>query len=286
MKIPYYRVNAFTDSWSGGNPAGVCLLEQWLADDDLLAISKEIDLSETAFFVARKDRFELRWFTPKIEMDLCGHATLGTGAILLAASGAQGGSMSFHTKSGLLTVTQRPKGWFELELPSRKASPTHAPQNLVLGLDVELKEVRLSRDYLAVVESEEILQEIQPKYERLNELPALGVIVTAPGKDVDFVSRFFAPRVGILEDPVTGSAHCSLVPYWSKRLQKTTLTARQISPRGGELRCEDRGERVALLGRSLLTFEGHLFYEPQRPLPSSVSSALLPVVFLDPSATS
>lgn len=257
MKIPYYEVSAFTSDPFGGNPAGVCPLESWLDDARLQKIAANNNLAETAFHVPRGADFELRWFTPATEVDLCGHATLGTAFVLFHQRGFSGTEICFHSRSGVLRVAREGEV-LTLDFPSRTAVPCPAPEALLLGLGAKPTEVLKSRDYLAVFASESEVRALKPDFTALQKLDCLGVIVTAPGVDRDFVSRFFAPAAGINEDPVTGSAHCTLIPYWAQRLGKTKLLARQVSQRGGELFCELAGDRVRIGGQAVLYGHGHL----------------------------
>lgn len=251
MRIPYFQVDAFTDRVFGGNPAGVCLLEQWLPDDVLKKIAGENNLSETAFVTPRGDEFELRWFTPTREVDLCGHATLASAFVLFEEQKTAGKEIRFHTQVGVLSAV-RDEAAVVLDFPAWQAEKTGVPAALADGLGWIPREVHKTRDYLAVFGDAGEIEGLTPEMTQLAKLDCLGVIVTAPGRDCDFVSRFFAPGAGIPEDPVTGSAHCSLIPYWSARLGKKRLHARQLSARGGELFCEDRGERVGIGGRCAL----------------------------------
>ncbi|MHC4155866.1 MAG: PhzF family phenazine biosynthesis protein [Planctomycetota bacterium] len=256
MEIPYYQVNAFTKSVFGGNPAGVCPLEDWLADEQMQAIAAENNLSETAFLVRKGGTYELRWFTPKIEVDLCGHATLASAFVILNYLDESATSVGFTTKSGILTVKSDGE-LLVMDFPVWKVVRTSAPNELVEGLGAEPKEVLCcDRDYLVVYESEEDIKSLKPNFDQLNNLDRLAVCVTAPGDKSDFVSRFFAPRGGIDEDPVTGSSHCELIPFWSKRLRKKKLHALQLSRRGGELFCEDLGERVSIAGHAVIYLRG------------------------------
>lgn len=255
MEIPLYQIDAFTGRVFGGNPAAVCVLKAWLPAETMQAIAAENNLSETAFFVPEGDDYSLRWFTPATEVDLCGHATLATGALVLSKLDPSRSSVRFHTASGVLEVMKDGE-WFAMDFPAWEAKSTKSAAVAdALGLaPVEL--LRNQRDYLAVFEREADIRAMTPDFEKLGKLERPGMIVTAPGDQADFVSRFFAPGLGIKEDPVTGSAHCALTPYWSKRLGKTTLNARQISARGGELVCEQRGERVVMRGRAAFFLEG------------------------------
>jgi len=256
MGIPYYQVNAFTKSLFGGNPAGVCPLNSWLADEVLQAIAAENNLSETAYFVQRGDKYELRWFTPKLEVDLCGHATLASAFVILNYLDKSVDNVLFETKSGLLTV-QRQDELMVMDFPAWQTNRCSAPEALLKGLGGKPKEVlRSSRDYLAVYDSEEAVKSLKPDMKLLEEVDCLGIIATAPGQKCDFVSRFFAPRAGIPEDPVTGSAHCTLIPYWSERLNKQKLHALQLSQRQGELFCQLLGGRVSIAGCAITYLKG------------------------------
>ncbi|TAK98597.1 MAG: PhzF family phenazine biosynthesis protein [Verrucomicrobia bacterium] len=260
MKLPCYQVAAFAANPFHGNPAGVCPLERWLPDATLQRIAANNNLSETAFTVPRGDDFELRWFTPTVEMDLCGHATLGAAFVLFSERGARGNEIRFHSPSGLLTVS-REGDLLTLNFPSRPATPCAAPDALIRGLGAQPKEVLRSRDFLAVFAREEEVRVLQPDFAALATLDCTGVIATAPGEDCDFVSRFFAPQSGVNEDPVTGSAHCTLIPFWAARLGKTKMFARQISQRGGELHCELVGDRVRIGGQAVLYLRGEIEIE-------------------------
>jgi len=257
MKIPCFVIDAFTHEPFHGNPAGVCPLERWLRDETLQSIAAENNLAETAFFVPRGDAFDLRWFTPTVEVDLCGHATLASAFVLHRLLGDARANWTFHSKSGELIVT-RDGEWYGLDFPSRPPAPCPASDALVRGLGAVPLETGLARDVLAVFGSEREVLSLTPDPVVLARLPEFGIIATAPGEGCDFVSRFFAPRQGVPEDPATGSSHCTLIPYWSKRLGKRRLEARQVSPRGGEFRCEDRGERVTIAGRAVRYLEGSI----------------------------
>lgn len=255
MTIPIYQVDAFTGTVFSGNPAAVCPLREWPEDSLLQAMAAENNLSETAFFIGGNGHYELRWFTPTTEVDLCGHATLAAAFIILIYFEESLAAVTFNTRSGPLKV-ERDGAMLVMDFPARPGSPCTAPQDLIDGLGVEPSEVLLARDYMAIYDSEDTIPSLEPNMECLLRLDGLGVIATAPGKKVDFVSRFFAPKAGVPEDPVTGSAHCTLVPYWSKRLNKKKLEARQLSKRGGELFCEDLGDRIKIAGRAVLYLEG------------------------------
>ncbi len=257
MKIPLYQIDAFTSTLFRGNPAAVCPLEEWLEDQQMQAIAAENNLSETAFLVPRDDYYDLRWFTPVTEVDLCGHATLASAYVVFQFLNTALTRVEFSTKSGILAV-ERDGSLLSMNFPSRPASPCDIPDDLAQALGVQPKEVLLSRDYLILYESEDIVRSLHPNMEQLLKLDCLGIIVTARGKDVDFVSRFFAPKAGIPEDPVTGSAHCTLVPYWSQKLNKKRLHALQVSQRGGELFCEDLDDRVKISGHAVTYLEGFI----------------------------
>ena len=236
MKIPFYQVDAFADRSFSGNPAAVLLLEQWLSDDILLAIAQENNVSETAFVIPKGDKWGLRWFTPEVEIDLCGHGTLAAAFVLFLAGLAQGREVEFDSpRSGSLRVL-RHDGRHWLDFPARPAKEIVVEPKLVEALGAEPIWCGESRDLIAVFENEEQIRELEPQMGKLKKLKAMAVCPTAPGIETDFVCRFFAPKVGIPEDPVTGSAFCTLLPYWGERLGKTELTARQLSARGGEVR--------------------------------------------------
>jgi PhzF family phenazine biosynthesis protein len=257
MRLPLYQIDAFASAVFSGNPAAVCPLDSWLDGTTLQAIAAENNLSETAFFVKRDDVYELRWFTPVIEVDLCGHATLASAFVILTELDPSASAVAFDTLSGRLTV-RRDGDLFVMDFPARPPHPCEVPAALLEALDTEPTEFLCWDDYLVVFDSQEAVRVVAPDMELLHRLPVRGVCVTAPGDDVDFVSRFFAPKAGIPEDPVTGSSHCALAPYWAQRLNKTTLRARQLSKRGGELRCEVAGERVLLAGHAAKYLEGSI----------------------------
>lgn len=256
--IPYFEVFAFTRRMFGGNPAGVCLLEEFLPNEQLQAIATQNDLSETAFIVERGDHFDLRWMTPKVEVDLCGHATLAAAHVLFQHRGYARKMIRFETQSGELMVEQS-SGRLVLDFPSRPAVQGGDSAAVAKSLGAKPEKVLHGRDYFAIFESQQEVAAIQPDLEAITGLDGQGLVVTAPGDDCDFVSRYFAPAAGISEDPVTGSTHCTLIPYWSQRLGKRELFARQISSRGGELFCEDRGERVGIGGEALTYVEGNIY---------------------------
>lgn len=267
MKLPLYWVDAFTDKVFTGNPAAVVPLAQWLPDALMQQIAFENGLAETAFFVRTAEaRYHLRWFTPAVEVDLCGHATLASTFVLFTQLSLTGDTVVFDSRSGPLTVTRQSGGLLELDFPSRPARPCAAPVGLVDALGAAPEQVAQARDTLCIFSREEDVHALRPDFTALAKLDTYAVIATAPGRDCDFVSRFFAPRAGINEDHVTGSAHCTLTSYWATRLGQTKLRARQISARGGELWCELRpstgsgqvGDRVGIAGHAVLYLRGEL----------------------------
>jgi PhzF family phenazine biosynthesis protein len=259
MRIPLFHVDAFTSKVFAGNPAAVCLLDNWLEDSVLQSIAAENNLSETAFLVRNDSGFDLRWFTPVTEVALCGHGTLASAFVLFKFRKWPEQSIRFQTrKSGELVVT-RQKRLLEMDFPARPAFMMNMPAGLAEALRVKPQDVFGSEeDLLVVLDSESTVRAVQPDFAALNAVTERGVIITARGKKSDFVSRFFAPRVGIPEDPVTGSAHCVLVPYWSGVLGKSDFHAFQVSRRGGELFCRNLGERVMICGRATLYMKGSI----------------------------
>ncbi len=270
MRIPIYQVDAFTSDVFSGNPAAVCFLNDWISDSILQAIAAENNLSETAFIVQDGDEFELRWFTPVTEVALCGHATLASAYVLFESLGWRERTVNFKTsKSGRLIVEKK-GDLFEMDFPSRPPA-VEAPGGSDPGAGFDcgrrpgfaemlgaapIKVLSSEEDILAVFESEQIVRGLKPDFNALAGLDCRGVIVTARGERVDFVSRFFAPAFGIAEDPVTGSSHCVLTPYWAGVLKKTSMHAMQVSKRGGDLFCQDRGKRVGIAGKAALYLEG------------------------------
>jgi PhzF family phenazine biosynthesis protein len=255
MQIPIYQVDAFTSRVFGGNPAAVCPLEAWLPDATMQAIGNENNLSETAFLVPNGDRYHLRWFTPEFEIDLCGHATLASAFVVFTRLRPDLQQVAFDTKSGELVVKREAGGLLSMDFPSRPPQAGPSDPALAKALGGTPKSILASRDYLVVYESEEEVRALKPDMNALAQVDRM-TIVTAPGREVDFVSRFFAPGGGIPEDPVTGSAHCTLIPYWADRLGKTKLKALQVSRRGGELWCELRGDRVTMAGHAVEFMSG------------------------------
>ena len=265
MRIPIYQVDAFASRVFAGNPAAVCPLPRWLNDALLQSIANENNLSETAFVVPEGDAYAIRWFTPRVEVDLCGHATLAAAHIVMEHLVAERlERIRFHSRSGPLFVT-RDGERLALDFPARPARRVDMPQDLAAALGSAPREVWEARDLLAVYDSEDEVRELAPDFAAVAALEAFAVCATAPGKHVDFVSRFFAPAQGVDEDPVTGSAHCTLVPYWGARLGRDKLHARQISSRGGELFCTRRGERVTIAGHAVRFLEGWIEVDPELP---------------------
>ncbi len=259
MKLKIYQVDAFTDKQFAGNPAAVCPLESWLPDEVMQAVAEENNLSETAFFMPENGGFRLRWFTPRMEVDLCGHATLASAYVLFEHELHQNDRVVFETRSGKLTVKRR-DSLLEMDFPALGSNPIEDKEKVSRALGKNAESVYASRfDWMAVYSNEQQVRDIDPDMQRLSEFDARGVIVTAQGESCDFVSRFFAPRAGISEDPVTGSAHSVLVPFWAEHLQRDSLHARQLSRRGGELFCEFRGDRVSIAGQCVLYMIGTLY---------------------------
>jgi PhzF family phenazine biosynthesis protein len=258
LRLPLYQIDAFaTDGPFTGNPAAVCPLEAWLPDAVMQQVAAENNLSETAFFVPEGDSYRLRWFTPTTEVDLCGHATLATAFVVFRWLKPECSEITFATQqAGPLSVT-RDGELLALDFPARPPASCPLPQGLDRALGRPPTAVLAARDYLAVYETADQIAALAPDFAAIAGLDRFAVIVTAPGMDgIDFVSRFFAPARGVDEDPVTGSAHCTLIPYWAERLGKSRLEARQLSRRGGALSCAMRGDRVTIAGRALLYLEG------------------------------
>ncbi|WP_409525458.1 PhzF family phenazine biosynthesis protein [Nitrincola sp. MINF-07-Sa-05] len=250
MKLRMFQIDAFAERQFEGNPAAICPLETWLDDTLLQAIAAENNLSETAYFVPAGDAFELRWFTPVEEVDLCGHATLASAHVLYTHLAYTKPEVRFLTRSGPLTVTRGDQG-LRMDFPAAQPVMTESPEALLEGLGKAPEEVLAAFDYIAVYDTEEEIQALTPDFAKLQTLGLRGVVVTAPGKDVDFVSRCFFPKFQVNEDPVTGSAHCELAPYWQMRLGRRELQARQLSNRGGSIGCEIKGDRVLLSGKAV-----------------------------------
>ena len=257
MKLPLYQVDAFTQRLFGGNPAAVVLLDAWLPDGVLQAIAAENNLAETAYVIPRADVSPLRWFTPAVEVDLCGHATLAAADVLFRYRFPKLERLVFGTKSGELAVT-REGSLLKMDFPARPGKRVAVTDALAAALGARPREALMARDLLAIFDSEAEVRSLRPDFARVAALDAFAVIVSAPGDAADFVSRFFAPGAGVPEDPVTGSSHCTLTPYWAARLGKNRLTAQQLSPRGGELLCELSGERVVIAGHAVEYLRGEI----------------------------
>lgn len=261
MQTPIYQVDSFTERPFSGNPAGVCILSSQQPDEWMQHVAMEMNLSETAFLLQEGEDYRLRWFTPRVEVDLCGHATLASAHILWETQREPTiKELRFHTRSGLLTA-QNNDGWIELNFPKAAIQTADPPDGMLTALDVDALFVgHDGTDYLVEIESDEALRRLEPDFNRLERVSTRGVIVTAKSssKKYDFVSRFFGPQVGIPEDPVTGSAHCALAPYWAAKLGKDQFLAYQASARGGELRVRIEGERVIIGGQAVTTIAGEL----------------------------
>lgn len=258
MKLPIFQVDAFASSLFKGNPAAVVPLTQWLPDMILQQIALENNLSETAFFISEDNHYHIRWFTPKAEVNLCGHATLATAHVLFNELNFQGDILLFNSRSGILTV-RRIEDKLQLDFPADFVQPIELNPVFTEALGrAPMATFKGRTDYLLLFDSEETIRDIKPNFHLLKQTDARGIIITAAGKDVDFVSRFFAPRVGVDEDPVTGSAHTSLVPFWAERLHKIEFTAFQLSERGGQLWCTLAGDRVLIAGRAITYLRGEI----------------------------
>jgi len=261
MTIPIFQVDAFTSNLFGGNPAAVCVLDQWLADDLMQSIAAENNLSETAFLVKHQEGYEIRWFTPAVEVALCGHATLASAYVLFQFYRQTDHSLTFDSKSGPLTVT-RNQEQLTLNFPADPASPSSTPDGLEESLGIRpLAVFKGKTDYLILLNDEQSVLSLNPDFKKLAQVQARGVIVTAPGDSHDFVSRFFAPASGVDEDPVTGSAHCTLAPFWYQKTQKNPLFAYQCSQRGGMLTCTMQDNRILLTGNAKLYLKGEIYID-------------------------
>ncbi|MBE0646423.1 MAG: PhzF family phenazine biosynthesis protein [Bacteroidales bacterium] len=261
MSLSIFQVDAFTDHLFGGNPAAVVPFESWLPDGIMQQIAAENNLAETAFFVKEPTGFRIRWFTPLAEVDLCGHATLGTAHVLFDHMGYPDSMLEFKSRSGILRVRKEGE-LMTLDFPADDMIQVDIPNDLAVAVGlIPVLAFKGKTDYMLVYETEEEIRKIRPNMHLLMQTEARGVVVTAPGDTVDFVSRFFAPQVGIPEDPVTGSAHTSLIPYWSKGLGKTELSARQLSNRIGDLRCRFNGDRVEISGKAVTYMKGEIFID-------------------------
>ena len=259
MELTIYQIDAFTNKVFGGNSAAVCPLKEWLSDEVMQAIAMENAIAETAFIKPNKDGFDIRWFTPEIEMDLCGHATLAAAHVIKHHLKYSKSLILFDSKSGKLPVTWTDK-IISLDFPSRMPIESTAPKAILNAFNIQPIEVFKSRDYMLIYENEEQIKNLQVNASTLDQinLGPGGVIVTAKGNNVDFVSRFFTPQASTIEDPVTGSAHCSLIPYWAKRLSKSEMTAKQLSARVGDLHCVNKGDRVIISGAAVTYLVGKI----------------------------
>lgn len=256
-----YQVDAFADQLFEGNPAGVCPLESWLPDKLMQKIAMENNQAETAFYIRSGDQFAIRWFTPAVEVDLCGHATLAAGYVIFNKDGFAGPRIELESRSGILTV-RRDGDRLTLDFPADSVRPVEVPDDCLKGLGLRPEAAfKGGTDYMLVYSSQQQIEALAPDFGVLGRVPARGIIVTAPGRESDFVSRFFAPQVGIPEDPVTGSAHTTLTPYWAERLGRADLTAVQLSKRRGRLWCRLAGDRVEISGRARIYMEGQIFLE-------------------------
>ena len=255
MKLKIYQIDAFAQRVFEGNPAAVCPLDAWLPDAVMQSIAAENNLSETAFFVPEGDRFSIRWFTPATEVDLCGHATLASAFVLFECEGYEEQTIRFASRSGELSVS-RDRELLVLDFPSQPPESCAIPDEVVAALGAKPVECLQSADLIAVYEDEAFVQSVKPDIEKLKTVNSRGIIVTAASDEYDFVARFFGPRVGIDEDPVTGSAYTQLVPYWSEKTGRLKFRAKQLSRRGGELFCELAGDRVLIGGRAVKYLEG------------------------------
>ena len=260
MRQKIYQIDAFTSQTFGGNPAAVCILDSWLNPELMQKIAQENNLAETAFAVKKDDQYELRWFTPEVEVDLCGHATLATAYVLFHFYDLKEDTIQFYSpRSGELIVSKADNGWLTMDFPTDNLVAIKNMEALDNAIGQSpIKTLKGKTDYMMVYQSQKEIEALEPNHHLLAQLDVRGVIVTAPGDEVDFVSRFFAPACGIPEDPVTGSAHTSLSPYWSDVLGKSKMTAKQLSKRGGDLVCEYLGERVKISGKAALYLTGEI----------------------------
>ncbi|WP_396632567.1 PhzF family phenazine biosynthesis protein [Maribacter sp. R86514] len=262
MKQKIYQIDAFTSKLFGGNPAAVCILESWLETDAMQQIAAENNLAETAFAVKNTNHYELRWFTPEIEVDLCGHATLATAFVIFNYYGYKENTLRFISpRSGELLVKKSESGLLTMDFPTDNVTLVSEQTNITQAIGKQpLETYKGKTDYMLIYKSQAEIEAIKPNFHLLNELDCRGVIVSAKGNEVDFVSRFFAPQCGIPEDPVTGSAHTTLTPYWSEKLNKKTLSAKQLSERGGDIQCEYLGDRVKLSGHGVCYLIGEIAF--------------------------
>jgi PhzF family phenazine biosynthesis protein len=259
MRLKQFTIDAFAEKAFSGNPAAVCLLDEWISDELMQNIAAENNLAETAFVVKNGTDFHIRWFTPTIEVDLCGHATLATAHVIFNYTGYKKPEISFNSRSGILK-TSKEADLLVLNFPADKISPSSLAPEVIQALSHHLP-VSIFRgvsDFMVVYRDQDQVEQMKPEFAVIAKVAARGIIVTAPGRDCDFISRFFAPQTGIDEDPATGSAHTTLVPYWSKQLRKKELRAKQLSKRGGDLYCTELGERVEIAGRAITYLQGEI----------------------------
>lgn len=255
MQLKLYQIDAFASKLFEGNPAAVCPLTEWLPEKTMQAIATENNLSETAFFVPQDGKFSIRWFTPGGEVDLCGHATLASAYVLFNLLGYDKEKIEFDSRSGILAVT-REKEWLKMDFPCQPPVPCDTPSEILAAFDQNPIECLKGEDWMVVFEDESDIEAANPDFAKLRELDLRGVIITAKSRRYDFVVRFFAPKYGIDEDPVTGSAYTQLAPYWASKLGQTRFHAKQVSKRGGELICELVGDRVFIYGKAVSYLEG------------------------------
>jgi len=255
MKIEVYQIDAFANKAFEGNPAAICPLQEWLPDELMQSLAAENNLSETAFFVPNGDSFDLRWFTPSTEVDLCGHATLAAAYVMFEILDFTRDEIRFNTKSGELSVS-RDGEYLQMDFPAQAPEPIETPSQIGQAFGEQPSVCLKFADIIAVFDSEEIVRQADPDMLQLEQLDCRGIIITAKAKDYDFVARWFGPRTGIREDPVTGSAFTQLVPYWAERLGKSSFKAKQVSPRGGEVQCELKGDRVLISGKAVKYMQG------------------------------
>ena len=257
MELPIYQIDAFASDVFKGNPAAVCPLSEWLPPETMQSIAAENNLSETAFFVSKGDDYSIRWFTPVSDVELCGHATLGSAYVLFNILGYENDAIRFDSKSGILAVTKQ-DDLLTLDFPKQPPVPCDMPLELIAAFNVEPIECMVSEDHIAVFENETDIETANPNFEQLKKLDSRGVIITAKSMHYDFVARFFAPKLGVPEDPVTGSAYTQLAPYWASKLGPKLFKAKQMSLRGGEVYCEIVGDRVLISGKAAKYMEGKI----------------------------
>lgn len=261
MELNIYQIDAFTQDQFKGNPAAVCPLENWISDEIMQAIAMENNLSETVFYVKEGDVFHIRWFTPEVEVKMCGHATLATAYVMFEVLKYPTDKIVFSSKSGQLEVVKETNGMLTLNFPVTPLEKCEIPSILEEALNTKVLETFTSMDLVVLLPSQSDVVALNPNFELVKNIRARGVVVTAPGDDVDFVSRFFGPQSGVNEDPVTGSAHTILAPFWGKKLNKTKMVARQLSKRGGEVICELEGDRVKMSGYAKCFMKGTIFLD-------------------------